>query len=76
MPTLSQARKLIALVCIAVVFLTVITPATSGLLCGVLVDLGPLFGIVISVLTASAGHSDPLPLPLLETIGSRAPPAS
>jgi len=75
-PTLSHARKPIALVCVAVVFLTAMTAATSGLLCAVLVPLGPLFGMVVSALTPSAGHNDPVLFPFLETIGSRAPPTS
>jgi len=73
---LFHQRRLIALVCLAVVCLTAMTPSTSGLLCAILVPLGPLFGIVVSIPAASAEQGDPQLFPFLETIGSRAPPAA
>ena len=47
-PTLFRHRKLVPIVCVAAILVTAMTPATWGLLCGVLVLLDPLFGIVIS----------------------------
>jgi uncharacterized membrane protein len=73
-PTLFRHRKLIAIVCVAAILVTAMTPATWGLLCGVLVLLDPLFGIVISEPAALADQLTPPPFPFLETFESRGPP--
>jgi hypothetical protein len=72
---LLRYRKLIAVVCLAAIFVAVVTPASWGALCGVLVVLDPLFGIVISDPALADGRLS-VPLhPFSDSIDSRGPPA-
>jgi hypothetical protein len=73
-PTLFRHRKIVAIVCVAAILVTAMTPATWGLLCGVLVLLDPLFGIVVSEPAVLADQLNLPSFPFLETFGSRGPP--
>ena len=66
-------RRLLALVCIAVMILTATTP-TSSLLIGILGRLDPLFGTILSVPLAPADRVEFGTDPFLSVRASRAPP--
>ena len=69
-------RRLVAVVCIAVLVVTGVTPSASHLLCGFLIPLGPLFGTVIALTVL---HVDVVRLataPFLSVRASRAPPVA
>jgi hypothetical protein len=70
-----KTRRLIAIVCIAVMVFTAMTPMASHLLCGVLVPLGPLFGTVVSLPTPQADDARCETGPCRSVRTSRAPPA-
>jgi hypothetical protein len=57
MGQVTKTRRLIAIVCIAVILVTGMMPAGAALLRGVLVPLGPLFGTILSVPLHGAHHS-------------------
>jgi hypothetical protein len=67
-------RKFIAIVCVAAVLVTAMTPATWDLLCGVLTLLDPLFGIVLSEPAVLTHQRTLPPFPVLKTFESRGPP--
>ena len=62
--------------CVAALLLAALTPAFSGHACGVLVPLGPLFGLVALTPVIAADTAQPQPLPVLDTSVSRAPPSA
>ena len=65
-----------AVVCIAVIVFTVMTPGASHLVSGVLVALAPLFGIVLSAAVVVADDFDLPAAPLSRVRTSRAPPVA
>jgi hypothetical protein len=69
-----KTRRLVAIVCIAVIIVTGVMPGGAALLHGVLVPLGPLFATILS---APLPHVDDAGLPaapILPANASRAPP--
>jgi hypothetical protein len=71
---LTKTRRVLAIVCIAVVVVTALTPATANLLCAVLVALDPLFGTILTTLVAAPGDVDLGAAPFLSVRSARAPP--
>ncbi len=69
-----KTRRLIAIVCIAVILVTGVMPAGATLLRGVLVPIGPLFGTIISVPLPDADDAEIAAAPVLSVRSSRAPP--
>lgn len=69
-----KIRRLIAIVCIAVILVTGMMPAGATLLRGVLVPLGPLFGTIISVPLPAFADAELAAAPVLSVRTSRAPP--
>jgi len=70
----TKTRRVLAIVCIALVVVTALTPATADLLCAVLVALDPLFGTIVAAAIAAPGHVDLGAAPFLAIRGARAPP--
>ena len=75
MRTLIQARRLVAFLCLAVLLVAALTPATSGPLCAILVPLWLFFAaiVIVSICLAGEDYSAPL-IPLLSLAAPRAPP--
>jgi Na+/glutamate symporter len=73
---LSRTRKLIAVFCVAALFLAALAPAISGVVYAVLVPLDPLFGMVVVGSAVSTEQGGPQPRPFSNATGSRAPPAA
>jgi len=71
---LINTRRLIAIVCIAVIVVTGVMPAGAGLLRGVLVPLGPLFGTIVAVPLPSIADTALPAAPIVPSLASRAPP--
>ena len=69
-----KIRRLIAIVCIAVILVTGMMPAGATLLSGVLVPLGPLFGTIISVPLPDSADAELAAAPVPSVRTSRAPP--
>jgi hypothetical protein len=69
-----SARRLIAIVCIAVIVITGMTPAGVALLRGILVPLGPLFGSIVSAPLPDITRHALVAAPALSVRASRAPP--
>jgi hypothetical protein len=67
-------RRLIALVCIAVILVTGVMPGGAALLRGVLVPLGPLFGTIVSTPLPDLPDAEIPAAPILPARASRAPP--
>lgn len=75
MRTLTQARKSIALLCLAVFLLGALVPASSGLPFAILAPLWLFFAAVVCVsLVRPAEDRIALPVPFLSILPSRAPP--
>jgi hypothetical protein len=70
----SKTRRLIAIVCIAVILVTGMMPAGAALLRGVLVPLGPLFGTIVSTALPEIRDADLAAAPIRSVRASRAPP--
>jgi hypothetical protein len=70
----TTTRRALAVVCIAIVVVTALTPATSALLCAVLVALDPLFGTIVSTTMISVGDARLDAGPFLPVRSARAPP--
>ena len=66
--------RLIALACVAVVFLSAATPAVWADLSVVLVSLDPLFQPLSSEATAPPDDVRPAPAPFAKPVESRGPP--
>jgi hypothetical protein len=73
-PRLLRYRKLIAVVCLAAIFVAVVTPASWGALCGVLVLLDPMFGIIVSDPVVADGRVSVPSHPFADSLDSRGPP--
>ena len=71
---LTKTHRLLAIVCIAVVVVTALTPAAVDLLCAVLIALDPLFGTIVDADVAVLGDVDPGAAPFLRVRTARAPP--
>src|SRR6185295_11688848 len=65
---MTKTRRILAIVCVAVVVVTALTPATADLLCAVLVALDPLFGTIIVAPVAGSSDADPLVPPSQTTL--------
>ena len=77
MRTLIHARRLIALFCLAVFLLAALVPAASGLAFANLAPLWLFFAAVVCVsLVGAADDQNPLPVPFLSILPSRAPPVA
>jgi len=73
--TLIQARRSIALVCLAVCLLAALVPTASGLPFDVLAPLWLFFAAVVCLaLVSPADDRNPLPVPFFSILPSRAPP--
>ena len=66
--------KLIAVACIAVVFLTAAIPALWDDLSVVMEPLDPVFGVVFSSVSVEPPDVHPSPFPFLTLAESRGPP--
>jgi hypothetical protein len=71
---LTKTRRCLAIVCIAVVVVTTLTPTAVDLLCAVLVALDPLFGTIAAASIAAPGDVDPCAAPFHRIRTARAPP--
>jgi hypothetical protein len=71
---MTKTRRILAIVCVAVVVVTALTAATADLLCAVLVALDPLFGTIIVAPVAAPGDVDLTAAPALSVRSARAPP--
>lgn len=71
---MTSTRRVLAIVCIAVVVVTALTAATADLLCAVLVALDPLFGTIVAAAVAAPGDVEPGAAPFLSLRSARAPP--
>jgi hypothetical protein len=69
-----KTRRLIAIVCIAVILVTGVMPGGASLLCGILAPLDPLFGTVLSAPLPRVADAGIPSAPILPTLASRAPP--
>ena len=69
-----KTRRLIAIVCIGVILVTGMMPASAALLDGVLVPLGPLFGTIVSAPLPEIRDARLAASPFLAVRASRAPP--
>jgi len=70
-----ESRRLIALVCLAVVLLAALAPGASGLPVALLAPFWLFFGLILSVPERREGEAcDPLAFPALSVVPSRAPP--
>jgi hypothetical protein len=69
-----KTRRLIAIVCIAVIIVTGVMPVATALIHGVLVPLGPLFGRILSAPVRCVADAEIPSAPILPTLASRAPP--
>lgn len=69
-----MARRVLTIVCIAVVIVTAATPAASELPAIVLVPLDPLFSLVVSVPIPETESVRLVPVPVLSVRSPRAPP--
>jgi len=75
--TLIQARKSIALVCLAAFLLAALVPASSGLPFAILAPLWLFFAAVVCVaLVRPADDRNALPVPFFSILPSRAPPVA
>jgi hypothetical protein len=70
----TTTRRVLAIVCIAVVVVAALTPATADLLCAVLIALDPLFGTIVATMVAAPGDVDRGAAPFLRVCPARAPP--
>jgi hypothetical protein len=69
-------RRLIAILCIAVVVFAGVLPGTAYVVGDALAPIGPLFGLVVCTV-ACAPADVPLPAaPAVSVLPSRAPPAT
>jgi hypothetical protein len=68
-----RSRRLLAIVCIAVVVVTALTPATVDL-SAVLVALDPLFGALVTVRIVAPDHVPLAPAPYIAANFARPPP--
>ena len=71
---MTKTRRVLAIVCIAVVVVTALTPTTADLVWAVLVALDPLFGTIVAAAVAAPADVDPGAAPFLSVRGARAPP--
>ena len=71
---MTKTRRVLAIACIAVVVVTMLTPATTALLSAVLVALDPLFGALVASGTAAPGDVALPAGPFLCLRSARAPP--
>jgi hypothetical protein len=69
-----NTRRLIAIVCIAVILVTGAVPGAAALLCDVLVPLGPLFGTIVTAPLPHVADAELPAAPILPALASRAPP--
>jgi len=73
--TLVRSRRLIAVLCIAVLIAAAFTPATFGALSAILTPLWLLFAAELTIsIHRLAENCGPRQLVLLPTLASRAPP--
>jgi len=73
---MTRHRRLLAVLCIAVVVFAGVLPGAAYVLCDALVPLGPLFGLVVCAV-AWLPADVPLPAaPAVSVLPSRAPPAA
>jgi hypothetical protein len=75
MDVLAPKRKLIAVICLAAIFLAALAPVTSGSHDLFLIPLGPLFGVVVIGPVLLPAETYAYRFPVLEITGSRPPPA-
>ena len=71
---MTTTRRVLAIVCIAVVVVAALTPATADLLCAVLVAIDPLFGTIVATTIAAPGDVDRCAAPRFRVRPARAPP--
>ncbi|HET9319675.1 MAG TPA: hypothetical protein VFO27_07860 [Bryobacteraceae bacterium] len=77
MRTLIQARKSIALVCLAAFLLAALVPVASGLPFAILAPLWLFLAAVVCVsLVRPADDGNSLPVPVFSILPSRAPPVA
>ena len=69
-------RRLISLVCIALLFFAALAAPVSGVVAAVLAPIDPLFGIVAIAPAAAPDEGRPQAASLLSVTGSRAPPVA
>jgi len=75
--TLIQARKSIALVCLAVLLLAALVPVASGLPFAIFAPLWLFFAAVVCVaLVRPADDRNALPVPFFSVLSSSAPPVA
>jgi hypothetical protein len=67
-------RRLIAIICIAVIIVTGVMPGGAALLRGVLVPLGPLFGTILSAPLPPVADAGLPSAPILPALAARPPP--
>jgi multisubunit Na+/H+ antiporter MnhE subunit len=70
----TRSRRILAIVCIAVVVVTALTPAAVDLLTAVLVAIDPLFGGLVAVAAERLDDVRLAPAPLLAAHFARPPP--
>jgi hypothetical protein len=74
---MTRHRRLLALVCIALVVVAGVVPGAAYVLCDALVPLGPLFGLVIVAAAFRPAADVALPpSPVVSFLALRAPPAA
>jgi len=70
-----DARRSIALFCLAVLLIAALTPAASGLPFGILVPLWIFVAVIVTLsIRRAADDSSPLLVSCLSVLKSRAPP--
>lgn len=75
MPTLSYARKLIAVFCLAALLLAALLPGTSGLASAIPAPFWLFLAILVTVsIERRTEDADPDPFPFVSADASRAPP--
>jgi hypothetical protein len=74
-PAVFHARKLIAILCLATLFIAVLTAGAHGLASAILVPFWLFIGILVIVsIQQRTEDRAPYPFPSVSSIASRAPP--
>ncbi len=71
-----SARRAVAIVCIAIVIVAGVLPATAHIVCDALAPVEPLFNLVSSLHAVPAGDEALPPAPFIGSIPPRGPPAA
>jgi hypothetical protein len=69
-----DARKLVAVLCLAVVLVAALTPSASGLLHAILVPAWVFVAAILVFSIREIADKGPQPPPFLAVLASRAPP--